>query len=90
MPLTLCFAACFRFKSPEVILHYLSTHVFPDVMQHQETKLMASGADLGGEMLFSTRLGFSGTPSDLLPYELQVRRVCGRAGRLYGDAPDRG
>ena len=60
-----------RYKSPEVILHYLSTHVFPDVMQHQETKLMASGTDLGGEMLFNTRLGFSGTPSDLLPYELQ-------------------
>jgi hypothetical protein len=27
-------------------------------------------AELGGEMLFSRRIGFSGTPSDLLPLEL--------------------
>jgi hypothetical protein len=26
--------------------------------------------ELGGEMLFPSRLGFSGTPSDLLPLDL--------------------
>tara|TARA_B110001452_G_scaffold179219_1_gene150412 strand:- start:478 stop:636 length:159 start_codon:yes stop_codon:yes gene_type:complete len=26
--------------------------------------------DLGGEMLFSTRIAFSGTPSSLLPLEM--------------------
>lgn len=33
-------------------------------------KISASGQELGGEMLFQRRLGFSGTPSDLLPLEL--------------------
>jgi hypothetical protein len=33
-------------------------------------QLQASGADLGGELLFRGRLGFSGTPSDLLPQGL--------------------
>lgn len=33
-------------------------------------KLSASGQALGGELLFQRRLGFSGTPSDLLPVEL--------------------
>ena len=37
----------------------------------QPTKLQANGIDLGGDMLFGTRLGFSGTPSDLLPSTLQ-------------------
>lgn len=41
----------------------------------QELKLMASGCDLGGDMLFGTRLGFSGTPSDLLPPELRPCNV---------------
>ena len=44
--------------------------VFPDVMRHQGLKISASGQELGGEMIFSRRLGFSGTPSDLLPLEL--------------------
>ena len=44
--------------------------IFPDVMRHQGLKISASGQELGGEMLFSRRLGFSGTPSDLLPLEL--------------------
>jgi hypothetical protein len=40
-------------------------------MQHQKLKLSASGQELGGSMLFHTqRLGFSGTPSDLLPLDL--------------------
>ena len=39
-------------------------------MRHQGLKISASGQELGGEMLYSPRLGFSGTPSDLLPLEL--------------------
>ena len=57
--------------SPDVIVHYLRAHVFPRVMQHQSFKLQASGVDLGSDMLFGTRLGFSGTPSNLLPMELR-------------------
>ena len=44
--------------------------VFPATMEHQSLQLSASGHDLGGDMLFGRRLGFSGTPSDLLPLEL--------------------
>src|SRR5690606_6703997 len=33
-------------------------------------QLSACGQELGGDMLFHRRLGFSGTPSDLLPLEL--------------------
>lgn len=32
--------------------------------------MTASGMDLGTDLVFGTRLGFSGTPSDLLPTSL--------------------
>ena len=32
--------------------------------------LLYTGQELGGDMLFSRRIGFSGTPSDILPREL--------------------
>ena len=41
------------------------------VMRQQVTKLQASGVDLGSNLMFGVRLGFSGTPSDLLPTELR-------------------
>jgi hypothetical protein len=44
--------------------------VFPEVMRHQGLKISSSGQELGGDLLFHRRLGFSGTPSDLLPLEL--------------------
>ena len=50
--------------------YYLEQIVFPEVTAHQATKLSANGQDLGGEMLFGTRIGFSGTPSSLLPLEM--------------------
>ena len=46
-------------------------HVFDQVMRQQVTKLQASGVDLGSNLMFGVRLGFSGTPSDLLPTELR-------------------
>lgn len=57
-------------EQPKVIEYYLDQFVFPLTMEHHHEKISASGQDLGGEMLFSRRLGFSGTPSDLLPEEL--------------------
>jgi Ca2+-binding EF-hand superfamily protein len=39
-------------------------------MRHQGLKISSSGQELGGDLLFHRRLGFSGTPSDLLPLEL--------------------
>ena len=46
-------------------------------------KISASGQDLGGEMLFGRRVGFSGTPSDLLPEELgQCQYESGTDGKI--------
>ena len=62
-----------RLHAP-TIHYYLCMHVFPSVTDHKSTKLSASGSELGGGILFGTRLGFSGTPSSLLPTELQPCR----------------
>ena len=58
------------YKLPEAIHYYLENFIFPNYMDNKITKLSAAGQDLGGEMMFSRRIGFSGTPSDLLPIEL--------------------
>ena len=55
---------------PEVIEFYLDDYVFPKTAKHQGMKLSATGQELGGDLIFPRRLGFSGTPSDLLPLEL--------------------
>ena len=60
--------------TPEVILYHLD-RLFPVVMNFQKIKLSASGEDLGGDMLFDVRLGFSGTPSNLLPKSMQPCRM---------------
>ena len=57
-------------RLPPLLEHYLSSFVFPQTMLHQTVKLSANAQELGGDLLFKTRLGFSGTPSDLLPLEL--------------------
>ncbi len=56
--------------STAIIEHYLDEFIFPMTMQFQLMKLSSNGQDLGGDMLFKRRLGFSGTPSDLLPVEM--------------------
>jgi len=55
---------------PETIHYYLNDYVFDKYMRHQQVKLSACGQELGGAMLFPRRIGFSGTPSDLMPVEL--------------------
>ncbi|HLD78362.1 MAG TPA: DUF3645 domain-containing protein, partial [archaeon] len=55
--------------SPEAISWYLDNVVFPETMQYRPLKVSASGQELGGSMLFGKRLGFSGTPSSLMPLE---------------------
>jgi hypothetical protein len=52
-----------------VISWYLENHVLPLTMRFQPLNLSASGQELGGDLIFGCRLGFSGTPSDLLPVE---------------------
>jgi hypothetical protein len=57
-------------RHPRTIHYYLSTLIFPTFMMNQVQKLSASGQELGGPALFGQRLGFSGTPSDLLPLDM--------------------
>jgi hypothetical protein len=49
---------------------YMENIVFPSVLKQRPHKLQANGVDLGGEMIFGQRFGFSGTPSNLLPPQL--------------------
>jgi hypothetical protein len=55
---------------PDAIHYYLENFIFPVYTDNKIIKLSAAGQELGGEMLFQKRIGFSGTPSDLLPVEL--------------------
>jgi hypothetical protein len=55
---------------PLAIHYYLQHSIFPYYMRSQRMKLSASGQAIGGDMLVGKRVGFSGTPSDLLPQEL--------------------
>lgn len=57
-------------KLPHPVMYYLNELVFPEVLAYQGLKLSACGQELGGDMLFGRRIGFSGTPSDILPREL--------------------
>jgi hypothetical protein len=52
------------------IHYYLRQHVFPALMNFQATKISACGHELGSSILFGKRIGFSGTPSNLLPMDL--------------------
>jgi hypothetical protein len=70
-------------RLPQLIHHYLHNIIFPDVLKHQAMKISASGQELGGDMLFKRRMGFSGTPSELLPLELgKCRYDRGTDGKL--------
>ncbi|KAK1937540.1 hypothetical protein X943_002698 [Babesia divergens] len=53
-----------------VIEYFLCNVLFPAAMEHTTLQLTASAMELGSSMLFPIRLGFSGTPSQLLPVEM--------------------
>eukprot|EP00930_Biecheleria_cincta_P027556 TRINITY_DN19334_c0_g1_i1.p1 TRINITY_DN19334_c0_g1~~TRINITY_DN19334_c0_g1_i1.p1 ORF type:complete len:4939 (-),score=993.22 TRINITY_DN19334_c0_g1_i1:298-13221(-) len=57
-------------KLPSAIHFYLESNIYPNFMRFQEQKFSASGQEMGGSILFKQRLGFSGTPSELMPREL--------------------
>ena len=57
-------------KLPHTVMYYLDELIFPEVLAYQSLKLSTCGQELGGEILFGRRIGFSGTPSDILPREL--------------------
>ncbi len=60
-------------KASSMIYDYLQHIVFPlknGPMWFEGRKLQASGIDVGGNMIFGLVLGFSGTPSEMLPTSL--------------------
>lgn len=70
-------------RVPQVVDWYVTTHVFPLTMRFQPQKLSASGQEVGGGLVFGRRIGFSGTPSNLLPVELgECRYERGDDGRI--------
>lgn len=58
-------------KSAQMIQRYLFNSIFPETMEFQPTRLTSNGQDLGGDLVFGQRFGFSGTPSNLVPEELK-------------------
>ena len=76
-------------KSPQVVHRYLARTVFPTHMRSQQQKISASGQAVGGDMLFGRRVGFSGTPSDLLPKEMgQCDYETGDDGKMLSTVLD--
>eukprot|EP01104_Vermistella_antarctica_P011016 TRINITY_DN300_c2_g7_i1.p1 TRINITY_DN300_c2_g7~~TRINITY_DN300_c2_g7_i1.p1 ORF type:complete len:1708 (+),score=390.70 TRINITY_DN300_c2_g7_i1:360-5126(+) len=57
-------------RLPSLQHYYLRQHVFPACMNFQRLKISACGHELGSNILFGRRIGFSGTPSNLLPLDL--------------------
>ncbi|CAE7493479.1 unnamed protein product [Symbiodinium necroappetens] len=56
-------------KAP-VYLYYLTREIFPKATPCQTKKLSACAQELASPSLFKVRLGFSGTPSNILPSSL--------------------
>ncbi|OEH80097.1 EF hand family protein [Cyclospora cayetanensis] len=65
-------------KEPLAIAAFLFRRVMPSVLEHAPFQLSASGQEIGGDSLFTVRIGFSGTPSELLPCEMG--KCCYEAG----------
>lgn len=79
------------YKLPHSVMHYLNELIFPEMLAHQGLKLTTCGQEIGGDMLFGRRIGFSGTPSDILPLELgQCQFERGSDGKVvhYLTSPD--
>ncbi|UKK01646.2 hypothetical protein MACK_002464 [Theileria orientalis] len=57
-------------RSTLVMEYYLCKVLFPLAMEYCEMQMTATAQELGSSIMFPTRLGFSGTPSDLLPVEM--------------------
>lgn len=57
-------------NSTQVVDYYLQEMIYPTFLRYQRHKISASGQEIGGDILFQTRVGFSGTPSSLLPLEM--------------------
>ena len=56
-------------RLPQALAQWLE-HCFSSTCESASTQLTASGHDLGSDLIFPQRLGFSGTPNELLPLSL--------------------
>ena len=54
----------------DAVWYYLREDVFPLCLRYRAQKLWAASEDLGGRSLFRSRVGFSGTPTGLLPRDM--------------------
>ena len=61
-------SACRRL--PDLVNHFLCEHAFPVATSTQPAKLSTCGHDLGSRLLLGLRVGFTGTPSELVPDDL--------------------
>lgn len=59
-------------ETPGAISYFLQKFVFPKVLKFHDEKISAGAQELGGDILFKRRLGFSGTPNSLLPRGLAL------------------
>eukprot|EP00913_Durusdinium_trenchii_P010835 g10164.t1 len=76
-------------KTSPFLMEFHLHQVFPALLKHADAKLSANGQDLGGEVLSSSRLGFSGTPNDLLPRSLgQCRYAQGDDAKMLTTLSD--
>lgn len=70
-------------REPLAVASFLFRLVLPSTLEHANMQLSASGQEIGGDALFAVRLGFSGTPSELLPVEMgSCRYEAGTDGRI--------
>ena len=65
----LCLKKLWQRKAP-VYLYYLRREIFPKATPSQTRKLSACAQELSSPTLFKVRLGFSGTPTNILPSSL--------------------
>ena len=76
-------------KNAGAIEYFLDYIVFPESLRFQSAKLTAGAHELGGCMLFTSRYGFSGTPSILIPAALgSFEPESGSLGMLLAIATD--
>ena len=54
-------------SSSAVIDYFMDNILFPKFMKFQKVKLHASAQEIGSQVMFKNRLGFSGTPSNVIP-----------------------
>ena len=54
-------------RNRKCLEHYCAEIVLPNCLQHHESRLGATGEELGDSVVFGQRLAYTGTPNALLP-----------------------